>query len=102
MTQYFHYYPKDFVNLLSVNAFSYTDIKDTEWLSKDQSTICRFEPNDWTELYNLDLNKSIDFGRYVDWRGIEPFDVSYNNPVVKLAIGTHKEHGYVTGVYPIF
>ena len=102
VTQHIRYDPKDFVNLLSVNAFSYADINDTEWLSKDKSTICRFAPNTWAEILNFNLSSSIVLEGYDDWRGLEPFDVSFNNPVVKLAIGAHKENRSVTDIYPIF
>ena len=103
MTQHNQYYIPGVITFMSVNAFSYADINDKEWLSRDQSTICRFEPNDWPEVLKFDLNESIDHGeRYDDWNGLEPFDVSYNNPVVKLAIVTHKKDGWVDRIIPIF
>ena len=54
-------------------------------------------------MLKLDFNRSIDFERGLDsWNGLKRFDASYNNPVVKLAIGRRKEFKFAKRVYPIF
>ena len=58
VTQLKQDYIEDLVTFMSVNAFSGGDMERVDFISRDQSTICRFEPNDWTEILNYNLNRS--------------------------------------------
>ena len=71
------------------------ELKNLEFFSRDHNTICRFEPNNWLQILDPDDPDSNEY-EYMKrthniWKGLKPFDVSYDNPVVKLACGNPKK-----------
>lgn len=61
------------------------DAERVDWyLSKDQSTVYRFEPEDYILLL-ADLDDSLKFKRGNNWLGLAEGDVNYNKTVVKCA-----------------